>query len=1091
MSFVFLSYKREDLEKVRRIESILQRAGKEIWMDDQIQTGAVWREEIAGKLQAAGCVVVCLSRNSVLSTFVRDEARWAEKRGILLLWRLDDTEPPLEFGEVQAERLMPWPPDDGVQAKLIESVQQRLTPRPKVCIASTVFDLEPYREQARLAAQHLDLATEMPVEAAMASAEGDVLVVILAHRYNRDVREAYNRARNAGRTVITFVLEDEYSWPEKWMEEYRTREILSSPDPLRLIAEINHDKAALAAFKKELLERDGATRFSDPASFREAFGPLLQGWAKAHGGSLRSGVADYDRYLKYWEDETRNIRIQMIKAKGSQPYVFGIEEIYIPLTTTMAERGHGKRGAALETEGPVRLERTLPGRRRIVVAGEPGAGKSTFLRRVAFELCRTLRGTRPADAEMFLAPEDRRFPVLIRIGDFAKFLAGEGNARKPTHSPDWLPQYLAHQSSEFKWELPYEFFEHQLKRPKGSCLVMIDGLDEAPDASMRNRIARIFEQATSAYEHCDFLVTTRPQSYQGEAVLSGFEAFRVGELDAAQKSTFLHHFGQALALTTDEAAAFQRELGDALQNRPEIREMASNPVMLTALAVLQHNNRRLPEHRVELYEAILDWLAEQSRKREGRPTPGQCLERMRRLALYMQNMPQGRAVQISRREAAELLAKEFGGGIEPNQTLLDDEVEASGILAPAGAELKFWHLSFQEYLAAREIASREDAAQFTIVSEGGRMYRPEWRETMRLLGGLLRKQGEAKIEGLVNAILASLGPEAGLQQGAPCVALLGAMMGDLARMNYQPKNPKYDVAMKAVMGIFEAGPSQQIPLRTRIEAADALARAGDPRLDRDRDRENWITIPAGEFWMGAQKKDSLGRNYDPEAWESEGHCDQEPVHLVSLRAFRIRRYPVTVQEYARFVAAGAYGEVHYWGAGGFGEFQEPKGWDQQRETPSRPVVGVSWYEAAAYAAWAGARLPTEAEWERAARGPQSSRFPWGDLPPLDGRRANYLSDSDAPGSPTPVGLYPLGNSVEGAADLLGNVFEWVADWYAAGYYEGSPSREPAGPSSGEARVLRGGSWGSNPEFVRVSLRSSVEPTYRFYGIGFRCAGELS
>jgi len=157
-------------------------------------------------------------------------------------------------------------------------------------------------------------------------------------------------------------------------------------------------------------------------------------------------------------------------------------------------------------------------------------------------------------------------------------------------------------------------------------------------------------------------------------------------------------------------------------------------------------------------------------------------------------------------------------------------------------------------------------------------------------------------------------------------------------MSNPPKNMEhYEAAMKAVMGIFEAGASQEIPLRTRIEAADALARAGDPRLERD--EENWNLIPAGEFWMGAQQHDPAGRNYDPEALEIRGHSDEAPVHLVSLRAFRIRRYPVTVQEFARFVAAGAYGEERYWGAGGFGEFPEPEGWAQQRETPSRPVVG--------------------------------------------------------------------------------------------------------------------------------------------------------
>ena len=129
------------------------------------------------------------------------------------------------------------------------------------------------------------------------------------------------------------------------------------------------------------------------------------------------------------------------------------------------------------------------------------------------------------------------------------------------------------------------------------------------------------------------------------------------------------------------------------------------------------------------------------------------------------------------------------------------------------------------------------------------------------------------------------------------------------------------------------------------------------------------------------------------------------------------------------------------------------------------MVGVSWYEAAAYCAWAGGRLPTEAEWERAARGPLSARYPWGDEPPLDHSRANYEMQV---GHPTPVGLYPRGNSVEGLCDLLGNVWEWCGDWYGA--YAAASQENPTGPQSGEQKIVRGGSWYVIPRNVRVSDR---------------------
>jgi len=140
-------------------------------------------------------------------------------------------------------------------------------------------------------------------------------------------------------------------------------------------------------------------------------------------------------------------------------------------------------------------------------------------------------------------------------------------------------------------------------------------------------------------------------------------------------------------------------------------------------------------------------------------------------------------------------------------------------------------------------------------------------------------------------------------------------------------------------------------------------------------------------------------------------------------------------------------------------------------------VSVSWFEASAYCAWKGGRLPTEAEWERAARGPAGNRYPWGDGPPLDSSRANYEVQH-----PTPVGVYPKGNSTEGLCDMLGNVFEWCSDWYG-------PYEKPPGPQGEKYKVVRGGSWLNISQLVRVSNRIRIEPSYRDSIIGFRCARE--
>jgi len=358
--------------------------------------------------------------------------------------------------------------------------------------------------------------------------------------------------------------------------------------------------------------------------------------------------------------------------------------------------------------------------------------------------------------------------------------------------------------------------------------------------------------------------------------------------------------------------------------------------------------------------------------------------------------------------------------------------------------------------------------------ESGKLYRPEWREMMRLLGGVLRQQGEAKIEGFFQAVLEKLPRPPALADQARCAALLGAMMRDLSRMGYQPKTPDYERTVKTAMRIFDAKAANQIDIKTRIEAADALGQVGDPRLEED----NWVTIPAGTFRMGAQKQSKKGQNYDPEAWDEES-----PVHDVTLPPFRIGKFPVTVQEFDSFIKNGGYSARKYW-AEGYGKFKAPVDWERQKQYPNRPVVSVSWFEAAAYCAWAGGRLPTEAEWERAARGPEGTRYPWGNQPPLDASRANY---DNAIGHPTPVGLFPNGSTPEELCDMLGNVWEWCSDWF--GPYETGSQANPSGPKEGNIKVLRGGSWSSIPRGVRVSYRGRSGPSSRGNGVGFRCVGE--
>ena len=952
---------------------------------------------------------------------------------------------------------------------------------PVVFISSTSEDLREHREQAAKAAQangFFPLMMEYfapngqtpSLPACLEKvAEAEVVIVLVAHRYGWVPDNPANTAHKSitwlecehaknvtKKEVLAFIVDSKHDWPLDLREDYRLIKERKRPG---IAEEVERNEKKLAEFKSELSQYFRAS-FTDAASVRALVGEALNEWRKRHpSAAIAAPPGDPERYLAYLEDDTRQIRIKGLKSKRAEPYFFGIEEIYIPLTTLA---GH-------EDLREMRQRRTVLERalneRKLVIIGAPGSGKSTFLRRTAFELCRNIRGTRPTGATPFLAPDDQRFPILIRVAELAKLLAAEEHSAKAP--PDWLPYFLGKQSEAYTWKLNEAFFRRRLD--EGNCLIMMDGLDEAPNRRLRERLARIFEQATQAFGKCDFLVSTREQSYEGDGVLEGFQRLRIGELEPPEIRTFFQHFARALALNDDEAQKFKGGLELALTSRFEIRDMARNPVMLTALAVLQHNDQRLPEHRVDLYESILGWLAAARENAQDRPAE-QCLKQMRKLALHMQDAPGGRLVQINKRNAAELASQTFGGTVDANEEMLERETQDSGIISSLGADLKFWHLSFQEYLAAREIAGLTEQQQIDKVVSSGKPYQPEWREVMRLLGGVLFKQGEPKIEGLFVAILGQIKDPPKLADQARCAALLGAMMRDLKGMGYTPKSPGYEKTVKAVERIFDAGEADKIDIKTRIEAADALGQVGDARLEED----NWVPIPAGTFLMGAQNGNKNGPNYDAKASDREA-----PVHEVHLKSYRIGRFPVTVQEFGEFIKDGGYKIEKHWAAGGFGQFTEAEYWAEQQQYPNRPVVSVSWFEASAYCAWKGGRLPTEAEWERAARGPRSSRYPWGDEPPLDSSRANY---EEKIGHATPVGVYPKGNSAEGLCEMLGNVWEWCSDWYA-------PYEKRAGSGDEEYKVLRGGSWINYSLNVRVSLRSRNEPSYRNDIIGFRCARE--
>ncbi len=236
----------------------------------------------------------------------------------------------------------------------------------------------------------------------------------------------------------------------------------------------------------------------------------------------------------------------------------------------------------------------------------------------------------------------------------------------------------------------------------------------------------------------------------------------------------------------------------------------------------------------------------------------------------------------------------------------------------------------------------------------------------------------------------------------------------------------------------------------------------------------WVPVPSGEFEMGAEG--------DPAS------ADEGPKHKVSVHAFLIGKYEVTNAQYHAFVKATGHRVPE--NDSDPTKFSVWKG-DQPLESAEElPVINVSWDDAVAFCKWNGARLPTEAEWEKAARGTDGRIYPWGNEPP-SGNRANYSFDPvslwDGTASLAKKDQYEFGRSPYGAFEMAGNIWEWAQDWYDENYYKSSPPENPTGPASGENRVIRGGSWRNTAEMLRAANRNKHVPTSRRVYIGIRCA----
>lgn len=698
----------------------------------------------------------------------------------------------------------------------------------------------------------------------------------------------------------------------------------------------------------------------------------------------------------------------------------------------------------------------------LVLLGDPGSGKTTFVKFLLLSL---------ALGEGEVLGLAARLPVYLPLAAWARALAaGEALAFE-----ELLARY---------YQDVHPAVGELLARglASGRALLLLDGLDEVHDRGIQTELGR---RVRELYEVCrsrgnKLLLTSRIVGYRevrlsapglAEATLVDFGAEEVDEFAAKWTAALETAAAGSSALTLLAVSREREELLAAVHGNPRVQELAANPLLLTILALMKRQGITLPERRVELYEQYVKTLLHSwslARTGEGVAVVG-ALQVLAPLARWMQETSPGAG--LVEEEALRAKLAELCGGPEEAERLLADVRQHAGLLVERGpGRYGFLHLTFQEYLAGMALGEHvQEGVDKVLAALRPLVGQAEWREVCLLAVGYLARV--LRLTRAASAVLEGLLAEPRPGEPGEAEILAGEALADIG-----PDGVTANCRGTVMGALLEAlGDEQRLSPWYRAQAGKALAAVGDPRRAvMTVDGMELCRVPAGSFQMGSGEEEEEAKNFI---------LDERPRHRVELPYdYQIGRFPVSEAQFREFEAASGYE-----GREGRGSWN-PASW---------PAVYVSWHDAIAFCRWLterwresgrlpegwGVGLPSEAEWERAARGHGGRRYPWG-----EGFDANRVSSRESRiGEPSALGCFPGGRSPWGCEEMSGNVWEWTRS--LSGDY---PYPEPGPPrsarealSSGGPRVLRGGAYVNDASFVRCAVRDRFNPLYRYGLIGFR------
>ena len=805
-------------------------------------------------------------------------------------------------------------------------------------------------------------------------------------------------------------------------------------------------------------------------------GPLVEYWGQQLREKLKGKPRRFrERYIPALAEEHRYLKLVGIHGReGISPPL--LREVYVSLRMGGADE-------SLEEARTISIAEAFANRTHLLILGEPGAGKSTLMDWLT--LVFTGQISQPA-----LPQIGKLLPVFLPLRNC---VADERPLHNLMADPDLLPVDV---------RAPADFFLAELDR--GRCLVLLDGLDEVIDERQRAKAAEKINKLVHTYPDNRYVVTCRTAGWKEGLLTGDFARLYVHDFDDPDITRFVNGWYRAvrtrqvalrgdlseegkkrtMSKAAERAEGESTRLLEALKGNHSLYRLARNPLILSLIALVHYQRTRLPQGRAKLYQDCLEILLEQwdsvDKEMEVKgPSLGAKQTILQEIAYYFHSEGLTEAGREDLEALIEPLLPDLDCPTDATETLRQIE-ERSGILVSRAIDrYVFAHRTLQEYLVARELASKPEkgAAVLTHLRD------EPWREIILLYSGLIGDRATDLVEAMLaqqddeahNLLIlageclaedvqvsketrskaverleaafqaatdplafARLGETLAVLGGEDVIALFGRVLerGDLPRQRVAIRalgklgawagDPAAVAArLRATLGVEDASLRQAAALaladlgQTDEETVTALKRVRQDAayevrtaalwalLELGAAEENMVKVPAGKFLYGDKKQER------------------------DLPEFWIDKTPVTNTEYARFVVAAGHEPPQHW-----------KGKTPSQKIADHPVVYVTWRDAVAYAKWAGKRLPTEEEWEKAARGTDGREYPWGDW-----KEGRCNSREAGIGTTTSVGRYsPGGDSPYSCVDMAGNVWEWAASEWE----EGSARR-----------VLRGGSFYSD------------------------------